>query len=343
MSSQDDQRVSFDDQETRDDEMHSTITEWVEDLADLTDEAATSEQFQEWLDVQSRFHEYSYRNTLLIKAQCPQATKVAGYHTWQSEFDRHVTEGESAIWIWAPIVTTRCPECQNAPSYHDSIDCEYDETPPEEWSEGLVGFRPTTVFDISQTEGDPLPELDTETNGDAGDLVSELLEAATELGIDVRLVPNHEWSHGDAKGVCQYDGDGSAPVVEVQETENDADLATTLVHEYAHALLHSDVDDATERSKREVEAEAVAYVVGRHFDLDTNNSAFYLAAWEGDDSDAITERLGRISRTAEKIIDTVEVTSGEQTQKDCGPRRDSSFKSDENQHVNNTGNSDGCR
>jgi len=305
MSSQVEQRVSFDDQETRDDEMHSTITGWVEDLANLTDEAAASEQFQAWLDIQSRFHDYSYRNTLLIKAQYPEATRVAGYQTWQTAFDRHVQEGESAIWIWAPIVTTRCPECENAPSYHEQIDCEYDETPSEEWSEGLVGFRPTTVFDISQTEGEPLPELDTAATGDAGDLVSELLEAATELGIDVRLVPKQEWSHGDAKGVCQHDGDNGTPVVEVLEVENDADLATTLVHEYAHALLHDDVDDATERSKREVEAEAIAYVVGRHFDLDTSNSAFYLAAWDGDDSDAITDRLGRISRTAERVIDAV--------------------------------------
>jgi len=66
----------------------------------------------------------------------------------------------------------------------------------------------------------------------------------------------------------------------------------TLIHEYAHALLHSDVDDATERSKREVEAEAVAYIVGRYFDLDTSGSAFYLAAWQGDDAEGIQERLG---------------------------------------------------
>jgi len=92
--------------------------------------------------------------------------------------------------------------------------------------------------------------------------------------------------------------------------EDDADLATTPIHGYAHALPHGDVDDATEHSKWEVEAEAVAYVVGHHFDLDTSNSAFYLAAWDGDDSDAITDRLGRISRTAERIIDAVESTLG---------------------------------
>jgi len=95
------------------------------------------------------------------------------------------------------------------------------------------------------------------------------------------------------------------PVVEAKARPNQADPAVTLIHEYAHALLHSDVDDATERSKREVEAEAVAYIVGRYFDLDTSGSAFYLAAWQGDDAEGIQERLGRISSTAQKIIDTV--------------------------------------
>ena len=127
-----DSRVEFDDSETRNDEMHSTIDEWLDDLATLTDEARANQQFQNWLNVQSRFHDYSHRNTLLIHLQRPEATRVAGYNTWQSEFDRHVQEGEDAIWIWAPIITTRCPECHNSPSYHDRSDCTYDETTPEE-------------------------------------------------------------------------------------------------------------------------------------------------------------------------------------------------------------------
>jgi len=112
--------------------------------------------------------------------------------------------------------------------------------------------------------------------------------------------------HGSAKGVCKYRSKRDLhPVVEAKARPNQADLAVTLIHEYAHALLHSDVDDATERSKREVEAEAVvAYIVGRYFDLDTSGSAFYLAAWQGDDAEGIQERLGRISSTAQKIIDT---------------------------------------
>ena len=77
-------------------------------------------------------------------------------------------------------------------------------------------------------------------------------------------------------------------------------------YEYAHALLHFDVDDDTERSKREVEAEAVAYVVGRYCGLDTSGSAFYLAAWESDDPEVVRNRLDRISRTAEELIDVLE-------------------------------------
>jgi len=307
MATTSDPWVSFDETDTRHDEMHSTIEAWIDDLVDDVDEAQASDEFQEWLDVQSRFHDYSYRNSLLIKLQRPDATKVAGYNSWRNEFDRHVTEGEQAIWIWAPIITKQCPECENSPSYHEQSDCEYDETPPEEWSEGLVGFKPTAVFDISQTEGKPLPELETEATGDADDLVPALEDAAAEIGMTVRIVDAAEWEHGDAKGVCKYRSTRDLqPVVEAKARSNQADLAVTLIHEFAHALLHADVTDETERSKREVEAEAVAYIVGRYFGLDTSGSAFYLAAWQDDDADAIQERLGRIGSTAEELIETVD-------------------------------------
>ncbi|ACM58403.1 conserved hypothetical protein [Halorubrum lacusprofundi ATCC 49239] len=306
MATTSDPSASFEETDTRNAEMHSTIENWIDDLVADVDEAKVSEEFQEWLDIQSQFHDYSHRNTLLITLQCPQATKIAGYNTWRNEFDRHVQEGEDAIWIWAPIITKQCPECENSQSYHEQSDCEYDETPPDEWSNGLVGFKPTSVFDVSQTEGEPLPELETEATGDAQDLVPVLLGAADNLDVEVRIVDAADWEHGSAKGVCKYRSKRDLhPVVEAKARPNQADLAVTLIHEYAHALLHSDVDDATERSKREVEAEAVAYIVGRYFDLDTSGSAFYLAAWQGDDAEGIQERLGRISSTAQKIIDTV--------------------------------------
>lgn len=300
-------RVSFDDSETRSDEMQRTIETWVEDLVSLVDDATASEEFQEWLDLQSRFHDYSYRNTLLIKLQCPEATRIAGYRTWQTEFDRHVKKGENAIWIWAPIVARQCPTCRNSPSYHERSDCAYDETPPDEWSIGVVGFRPAAVFDVSQTEGEPLPALDTDATGDAEGLVPALLDAADGLELDARIVPAADWSHGTTKGVCrETQSDDEKAVVEAKASKNKADLAVTLVHEYAHALLHFGTDNRDERSKREVEAEAVAYVVGRYYGLETSGSAFYLAAWQNEDSEAILDRLNRIRRTAAELIDAID-------------------------------------
>jgi hypothetical protein len=298
--------VSFDETDTRSEEMNNSIAAWVEQLSDLVDEAKTSEQFHEWLDVQRRFHDYSYRNTLLITLQCPNATRVAGYNTWREKFDRHVAEGEQAIWIWAPIIAKQCPECENSPSYHEQSDCEYDETPPDEWTRGLVGFRPVSVFDVSQTEGETLPDLDTAASGNGEQLVSVLLDAADTLEVEARIVPPDEWDHGEARGVCARRSlHTMQPVVEAVNRDNQADLARTLIHEYAHALLHFDLEDSTERSKREVEAEAVAYVVGRYSGLDMSGSASYLAAWQDEDAEAITDRLGRISRTAEELIEAI--------------------------------------
>jgi hypothetical protein len=130
----------------------------------------------------------------------------------------------------------------------------------------LVGFKPAPVFDVSQSEGKPLPELESEATGDAEGLVSTLLDSAGELNLDVRIVDPGEWEHGEAKGVCRSRNPMSMrPVVEVVDRPNDADLSRTLIHEYAHARLRFDVEAPEERAKREIEAEAVAYVVGRYF------------------------------------------------------------------------------
>ncbi|WP_232700845.1 ImmA/IrrE family metallo-endopeptidase [Halobacterium wangiae] len=305
MSQTSDPGVCFEDFGTRRDEMHQTINEWIEDLAGSVGEARASAEFQDWLNVQSQFHDYSYRNTLLIRTQCLGASRVAGYHTWQNEFERHVKVGESAIWIWAPIITKQCPNCGKSPTHHERGDCEYNDLPTDEWPRGLVGFRPTAVFDVSQTEGEPLPELDTEARGDALGLVTALIDAGETLNIDVCLVEAGEWEYGDALGVCTPGSSGdSRAFVEVKACSNQASMAGTLIHEYAHALLHTDIDE-TERSKREVEAEAVAHVVGRYYNLDTSGSAFYLAAWEPDNPEIVRERLERITRTATRIIDAL--------------------------------------
>jgi len=150
--------------------------------------------------------------------------------------------------------------------------------------------------------------LETAAIGDGSDLVVRLTEVAEGLGVTVRIVEADEWEYGEAMGVCKYRCIHSFhPVVEAKARANQADLAVTLIHEYAHALLHFNVDSEPERAKREVEAEAVAYIVGRFFDLDTSGSAFYLAAWENEDLEVIQDRLGRISSTAQEIIEALEI------------------------------------
>jgi hypothetical protein len=165
----------------------------------------------------------------------------------------------------------------------------------------VVGFKPVPVFDISQTEGEPLPELETDATGEADGLLGALLAAADEVGVIVDVVSSDAWPHGDADGVCRHVDD--TPHIQVQEADPAA-VAGTLLHEYAHALLHDPVDTA-DREARELEAEAVAYVVGRHFGLEMDGSALYLAAWSDDDADRLLERCERIREASTTVIDGV--------------------------------------
>ena len=307
-------RRTFDATDDRDDEMGEAIAEWTEELVEGVQDAEASEDFQEWLEVQSAFHDYSFRNTLLIKMQKPDATQVAGFWTWQNEFDRHVTKGEDAIWIWGPITAAKCPECGNAPGYHDYVECDNDEEgDPDEWSKGVVGFQPVSVFDVSQTEGEPLPDLDTSVA--AGDIEEpaafrRAVEAAADsLNVEtVETVPPAAWTDSGT-GVADYgdaDAEDPTPAVRAKGGRSDAAIAKTFIHEYAHAALHDPRTPDDETHKREVEAEAVAYVVGRHFGLDVSGSELYVASWSEDSGGEIRDRLDRISRTAETIIEAVD-------------------------------------
>lgn len=295
--------VDLSDKSTRSDDMAEVLGEWIADLQDATEAAQESEKFREWLDTMAQFHDYSARNALLIQLQKPDATHVASMSTW-NDLDRSIKSGSDAIWIRCPIITDKCPECGNAPSYHDRVSCDnHEEGHPDEWDEGVVGFRPGMVFDVSQTEGEPLPEspeYDAEATaaGQGESTLSALKDAARELGIPVKVISPDEWDR-NATAICRTGED--PPVVEIQGRDPAA-AAGDLAHELAHGLLH-DGADTPEKHEKEIEAEAVAYVVGRYFGLDTSNSRFYLAGWAGEDTDEISARLRTISNTAETIIE----------------------------------------
>ncbi len=155
--------------------------------------------------------------------------------------------------------------------------------------------------------GRAVARLETEAYGDANGLVEELLTATDAIGVDATIVAPDEWEHGSAHGVCERRSPTTTnPVVEVVGRTNRADLASTLIHEFAHAIMHFEREPGEEKSRLEVEAEAVAYIVSRHFGLDPDNSAFYLAAWDEDAPTTVRDRLDRISSTAAELIDAIE-------------------------------------
>jgi len=245
-------------------------------IAQLT----SSERWTEWLAVQSRFYHYSFRNTLLIELQCPHATRVAGYRAWQA-LGRQVRKGEKSIAILAPV--TR----KVADADHEQVD---DKT------RVLVGFRPASVFDISQTDGEPLPEPCTRLQGDDPQNSYELLlGVAASIGYSVEDADLDGTTNGD----CTY----ALRRIRVAADRSPAQRVKTLAHELAHALLH---EGHSNRPLAELEAESVAYVVCRNLGIPSDEYTFgYVATWAGGGDEAIAAlkaSAGRIQQTADKIL-----------------------------------------
>lgn len=249
----------------------------------------TSEKFITYLQVMSRFHNYSLNNQILIAAQMPEATIVAGYNSWMRNFDRHVKRGEKSITILAPMKIKIKIDTDKVDEYGNVI---------QEEKEGIK-FRPVSVFDVSQTEGKPLPEIISELTGDVS-RYEQLLDAARQAApypIEIGAV------EGSAKGWCNY----AQEKIVIKEGMSEAQTLKTAFHETAHARIHGGDTDKS-REQKEVEAESIAYVVCNHFGLDTSDYTFgYVATWAGrQDINLLKQSMQTISQTAKSIITDVE-------------------------------------
>jgi hypothetical protein len=266
-------------------QLDGQINLFINELANETDEAKASEHFKRWLDCQSKFHHYSFHNTLLILQQMPEATQVAGYHTWK-DMGRQVVE-KGKIRIFYPMFRKV------------NVEVERDDGSVEtEKQKRLRGFGVTTVFDISQTIGDPLPELDYRTEGDDKGTVPHLENMVRDLSIKLEYVDE---LRGGAKG-CSKGGE-----INVLATLQGAERAATLTHEIAHELMHQGEDFNPfehSRSTKEIEAEATAAVVLTSLGLDMSASKFYLACWKGD-GEKVRKSMDRIAKTSKKILEFV--------------------------------------
>jgi antirestriction protein ArdC len=263
-------------------EIHATLTEQVEALT-------TSEDWTRWLQTAGRFHAYSFGNVLLIGAQRPDATRVAGYRTWQA-LGRQVRKGETGIRILAP----RTGKCHGCAGQGDGCTrCGGSGT--------VLWFASAAVFDVAQTDGDPLPEIAHRLDGsDPAGLFDTLAGALLPEGWTIDREP----LAGEVNGYCQHDR---------RRIVVDANLAPsmavkTLAHELAHAAMHGpQVDYHANRGRCEVEAESVAYVVLSALGIDSGSWTFgYVASWADGDT-GVVEATGRaVMRTAQRFLEQLE-------------------------------------
>ena len=297
-----------------------TTTNRDEKMKEITDrlqagleELFNSEKYAEYLRVMSQFHHYSFSNTLLIAMQKPDATLVAGYHAWEKKFNRHVMKGEKGIQIIAPAPFKEKQEQEKVDPNTGEVVLHEDGQPEiEEVTIVVPRFKVSTVFDLSQTDGDPLPELGP------GELTASVENYEIFLNAIRSVAPvpiRFDEIRSGAKGY--YDNVNKEIVIQTGMSE--MQTMKTAVHETAHAILH-DKDVMQEQGiqkdqmTKEVEAESVAFVSLDHFELDTSDYSFpYIAGWSsGRDTKELKASLDTIRKTSSEIIDGIEASMREQ-------------------------------
>lgn len=254
-------------------QLQKSINRSIEELAQLLDEAQFSKEIEAYLDTVARFHNYSPYNQMLIHDAFPAASHVAGFCTWRDKFNRTVKKGEKGIPILAPVKVKQESEDENEePVYR-------------------IFFKVVYVFDISQTEGEGLPELNVWKSPEyRPELQRKLVDYAKSLGLSVEIQ-----NIGGAQGVLTR---------KKEILLNTSAGTKTLVHEITHFLAdHLNTHKSHEQC--ELEAEATAYVVCRHFGFDDLKSPNYLYL-TGLTSDDLKASLTKISELSQQIIGRIE-------------------------------------
>ncbi len=279
----------------------------------------SGDDWRAWLRTSAQFHTYSFNNQLLIHAQRPGATQVAGYRTWQG-LGRQVNKGERGLVIFAPIVRRRDEDTPEASA--DSPPGTASTLGASTRQRGrIVGYRPTYVWDVAQTSGDALPNPPA----------AELLQGQAPEGLWDRIADlvareGFTLDRGDCIGGANGVTDFAARTVRVRADIDDAQAVKTLAHELGHVLLH-DLDQRADagagthdhgapvcRGRAEVEAESVAFIVTQAHNLDSSDYSFpYVATWatqvEGTEpADAVKATGERVVQASRKILNHTQPT-----------------------------------
>jgi len=267
-----------------------------------------SDRYADYLKTMSRFHKYSTRNTLLIHMQKPDATLVAGFRSWQNKFGRSVKKGEKSIKILAPVPFVKREEKEKLdPDTRQPIIGD-DGLPLVEYTERhLARFKVTSVFDVSQTAGKPLPTLAQNLAGDVEQYKAfmDALRAVSPLPIVFEPMPDEQ------DGLCRFGKE-----IAIRTGMSEIQTVCAVIHEMTHAKLHDksitvDVNGGAapkDRRTEEVEAESVSYAVCQYFGIETGDNSFgYLAEWSKTrELKELNASLDTIRKTAAELIETID-------------------------------------
>lgn len=287
-----------------------------EKLKEITDrleqgiaELFDSERYREYLKVMSKFHNYSFNNTLLIAMQKPDASLVAGFSAWKNNFGRNVMKGQKGIKIIAPSPFKIRQEVEKIDPHTQKPIIGKDGKPVTEEKEVKIpAYKVVSVFDVSQTEGKELPDIAVdELTGDV-DRYKDFfvaLEKTSPVPIAFENIGggSHGYYHLEDKRIA------------INEGMSELQTLKTAIHEIAHAKLHDidlnapkDEQPRVDRRTREVEAESVAYTVCQHYGLDTSDYSFgYVAGWSsGRELSELKSSLETIRSAAAEIINSID-------------------------------------
>lgn len=286
------------------------IKEATEQLEAGIKEFFSSDKFQEYLNVMSRFHSYSYSNSVMIAMQKPDATLLAGFSGWQKNFDRHVKAGERGIRIFAPApVKTKVEREKKDPDTKLPVLDENGEPVMETVEIKTPRFKIVTVFDVSQTDGKPLPSLGVDELTGNVEQFSQFFEALKRTStVPIGFKELHDGSNG-------YYSPAEKRIA-IREGMSEVQTVKTAIHELAHSRLHdfdrtkppAEAEKRKDRNTREVEAESVAYVVCQHFGIDTSDYSFgYVATWSASrELPELKASLQTIRDAASSLIDEIQ-------------------------------------
>ena len=292
-----------------------------EKLKEITDgiekgikELFASDQYADYLKTMSHFHNYSLNNIMLIYMQKPDATMVAGFGKWKDQFGRHVNKGEKAIKIIAPVLYNKKVEREKRDPKTQMLVVDDEGNPVmEEITIRVPRFKVTPVFDLSQTDGKPLPTLvhDLYGNVDNYEVFMEAIRRSSPVPVDI--VPLNQNDHGD--GYYSL----SEKHIYLRSGMSQVQTISAAIHEVAHAMLHSKEmleaekqrnPEAKPKSKaqKEIEAESVSYAVCQYYGIETKENSFgYIVNWSKDQGlPELKASLETINKTASAIITNID-------------------------------------